>query len=96
LVNKISPEHDTKLLIKPYKEIEMSKLLASRKFLLVCLDALIGLVGLCVGFFVKDPDWQRFVMAFIGFLQPVFVAAIVGVAVEDAAALKAGTHPNQE
>jgi purine-cytosine permease-like protein len=74
----------------------MSKLLASRKFLLVCLDAVVGLAGLCAGFFLEDPDWQRFVLAFIGFLQPVFVAAILGVAIEDSAALKAGTHPNQE
>jgi hypothetical protein len=51
---------------------------------------------LSVGFFVKDADWQRFILGVVAALQPVFVAAIVGVAVEDSAALKAGTHPNQE
>jgi hypothetical protein len=74
----------------------MSKLLASRKFLLVCLDAAVALVGLVVGHFVGDPDLSRFILGLVGILQPVFVSIIVGIAVEDAAALKAGTHPNQE
>lgn len=74
----------------------MSKLFQSRKFLLICVDATVSLAGLAVGFFVQDADWQRFILGVIATLQPVFVAAIVGVAVEDAAALKAGTHPNQE
>lgn len=74
----------------------MKKLLASRKFLLVVLDAIVAAVGLCVGFFLKDPEWQRFILAFVGILQPVFVSVIVGIAVEDSAALKSGAHPNQQ
>lgn len=73
----------------------MSKLFSSRKFLLICVDAFFALVGLSVGFFVQDADWQRFIFGVVAALQPVFVAAIVGVAVEDAAAFRAGIHPNQ-
>ena len=70
-------------------------LLKSRKFLLVCSDAVFGLGALSVGFFVGDPEWQKFLAGLFALLQPVVVAAVVGIAVEDAAALKAGTHPSQ-
>lgn len=74
----------------------MSSLLKSRKFLLVLIDGLVALSGLSVGYFVGDPDLSAFLLAVIASLQPVFVAAVVGIAVEDSAALKAGTHPSQE
>lgn len=74
----------------------MSKLFQSRKFLLVLLDAIFGLAVLFVGFFVADVEWQKFTFAIFATLQPVFVAIILGIAVEDAAALKKGTHISQK
>ena len=73
----------------------MKKLFSSRKFLLIVVDAVFVLAGGAAAFFIDDPDWQRFIALVLTALQPVFVAAVVGIAVEDAASLKAGTHPNQ-
>jgi hypothetical protein len=71
------------------------KLLYSRKFQLVLADSAFGLAALCLAFFVKDADWQRFLAGIFAIIQPVIVAAILGIAIEDSAALKAGSHPNQ-
>lgn len=56
----------------------LSKLLWSRKFWLMILDVV---VSICLHFFADVPN----VEFLIGALQPVFVAIIVGIAVEDAA-----------
>ena len=58
------------------------------------LDTLVS-SGLLVGGWYLDPAQIERVAAVVGLIQPVFVAVIVGITVEDAAALKAGTHPNQ-
>ena len=71
------------------------KLLQSRKFLTLALDALIAIVGLSVSFWVKDQAVAAYILGTVGALQPVFLGVIVMWGVEDAAALKAGTHPNQ-
>ena len=68
-------------------------LLQSRKFWLVVIDAVTALVGLFAANFW--PDRQEFIISFWAALQPVFVAAIVGIAWEDSAAKKAGVHPSQ-
>jgi len=71
----------------------MKSLLKSRKFLLLVLDTVIGLVTYFVGKYAGASSED--VLTAIGLLQPVFVALIIGIAVEDSAALKAGTHPTQ-
>ena len=68
-------------------------LLRSRKFLLVAIDAGAAVTGLVAARYL--PESQDFIIALVATLQPVFVAAIVGIAWEDAAAKKAGTHPSQ-
>ena len=74
----------------------MSALFQSRKFLIILVDAVFALAALGVGFFIAESiETQVFVLAVFGVLQPVFVGAINGIATEDAAALMAGTHPNQ-
>jgi hypothetical protein len=72
----------------------MSKLLQSRKFLLVCLDALVLMAGIAISQFA--PDWQDFYVKMSAPFAAVVSAAIVGIAIEDAAALKSGAHPNQQ
>ena len=74
----------------------MKKLLKSRKFLILSLDAVFGLAALAVAFFVaEDIETQVFVLAVFGILQPVFVGVINGITREDAAAIQAGSHPSQ-
>ena len=73
----------------------MSKLIKSRKFLVLSIDAVFGLAALCVAFFVPDAELKVFVVAVFAIIQPVFYGVIDGIATEDAAALEAGTHPNQ-
>ncbi len=72
----------------------MSKLLKSRKFLLVVLDAGVAIGTVIVTQFLS-PEWQQFTIAIVVPVTAVITAAIVGIALEDSAALKAGTHPNQ-
>lgn len=62
----------------------MSSLLHSRKFWLMILDLVISLISYFVGKYVT-PDAAKDILYVIGLLQPVFVALIVGIAVEDAA-----------
>jgi hypothetical protein len=73
----------------------MKALLQSRKFLLIMVDAVFVLAGGSAAFFVSDPDWQRFIAFVLAALQPVFVAAIVGIVAEDRKALEVGVHPRQ-
>ena len=72
----------------------MSKLFQSRKFLLLVVDAVLGLAGLLIAFFIKDEALSVLLIGVFATLQPVFVGAILSIAIEDAAALKAGVHPN--
>jgi len=57
-------------------------LLHSRKFLLLLLDTVISLVLLFVG--VYAPTSVDFIKAIVALLQPVFVALILAIAIEDA------------
>jgi len=65
-------------------------LLRSRKFWLLILDTVVSLLTLAITQFAA-PDAIEFVLVVIGTVQPVFVAVIVGIFVEDAAAKRAGT-----
>lgn len=71
----------------------IKSLFQSRKFWLVVLDAFTAILGLVVSVFF--PEWQDFILKMWAAMQPVFLAIIVGIAVEDSAALRAGTHPSQ-
>jgi uncharacterized membrane protein HdeD (DUF308 family) len=59
-------------------------LLQSRKFWLLVLDTVVSLAIYIVGSFW--PDQKETVITIIGIFQPVFIAVIVGIFVEDAAA----------
>ena len=63
-------------------------LIHSRKFLLAMLDALVSSVALVLACFLS-PDKVASVLALIGIWQPVLIAVIVGIAVEDSANVKA-------
>ncbi len=66
----------------------------SRKFLLLLLDTIISLIlfGVSRAWPGALPD----VEVLIGLLQPVFVALITAIAIEDAAAKRAGYIPGFE
>lgn len=66
----------------------------SRKFVLLAMDAAAALITLWVKQFVP-PATAVFILQTLAILQPVILAVIIGIAVEDQAALKAGTHPSQ-
>lgn len=59
-------------------------LLQSRKFWLVVIDSVGGLLALFASEFW--PEHAKFIVGLWGGVQPVFVAAIVGIAWEDSAA----------
>lgn len=63
-------------------------LLKSRKFLLLVLDTIMSLVLFFVGKYL--PMAAEDVNFAIGALQPVFIAIIIGIAVEDAAEKSTG------
>ncbi len=74
----------------------MSKLLKSRKFLLLVLDAVFGIAALFAAFYLAEgTELKVLILAVFGILQPVFVGVINGITQEDAAAYAAGTHPAQ-
>lgn len=73
----------------------MSKLFKSRKFLLVLLESVIISVTVCLQRFLAPGDVE-FVLAVLAPITAVITAMIIGIAMEDSAALKAGSHPNQE
>ena len=58
-------------------------LLKSRKFLLMVLDTVIAMILFFVGKYI--PVAAEDVNFIIGAIQPVFIAVIIGIAVEDAA-----------
>ena len=72
----------------------MSKLFQSRKFLLVVVDAGVAIVTVVIAQFLTE-DWVTFSASIIAPVTAVITAMIVGIALEDSAALKAGSHPNQ-
>ena len=61
----------------------MNGLLKSRKFLLLCLDTVASLVLLTVGLFYSQ--YLETIKQYVILIQPVFVAIIVAISVEDAA-----------
>jgi hypothetical protein len=69
-------------------------LLRSRKFWLLVLDTVISLGLFLVGEFLGPETAEKITYA-IGLIQPVFVAVIVGIFVEDAAAKRAGVFPGK-
>lgn len=63
-------------------------LLRSRKFLLAVLDAAMATVSILLTWFFA-PEKVEQVMLLIGIWQPVIVAVIIGIALEDAAEKRA-------
>jgi len=61
----------------------LKALFKSRKFWLLVLDGVVSLALFVVGHFA--PDFQDIAKELIAILQPIFVAVIVGIFVEDAA-----------
>ena len=59
-------------------------LFKSRKFWLLILDGVVSLALLVIGSFA--PNFEELAHQLIAILQPIFVAVIVGIFVEDAAA----------
>ena len=72
----------------------MKPFYTSRKFLLLCLDVVVSLAIYLIPHFL-GADAGEIALTVIGIIQPVFVAVRVGIAWEDSAALKAGSHPSQ-
>ena len=73
--------------------IPIQGLLRSRKFLLLCLDTIISLVLFFVGKYAL-PGVAEDIKFIIAAYQPVFVAIIIAISVEDAAMKRAGNgHP---
>jgi hypothetical protein len=64
-------------------------LLKSRKFLLLVLDTAISLILWAAGLFL--PQYAEQVNQLILILQPVIIAVITGIAIEDAAAKRGGS-----
>lgn len=62
----------------------IKSLFNSRKFLLLLLDTILSGVVLFAGWYVA-PEMLDRIIAVIALVQPLFVAVIVGIAVEDAA-----------
>ena len=69
--------------LSPFK-----KLLKSRKFLLLVLDTVVSIALFVVSSYV--PGYEEAVKFLIGALQPVFVALIIAISVEDAAIARNG------
>lgn len=68
----------------------MQNLLRSRKFWLAVLDAFVSTLSLVLAWYFS-PDKVQQVMALVGLWQPVIIAVIIGITVEDAAAKYSGT-----
>jgi hypothetical protein len=72
----------------------VSKLFKSRKFLTALVDVVLSLALYFVSKYAA-PGVAEDVKFLIGAIQPVFLLVIGMIAVEDAAAYKAGVHPRQ-
>lgn len=64
----------------------------SRKFRILVFDTVLSTLTLSLTLFLA-PEYAEKVLQFIGILQPLAFAVVVGIAVEDAAAKKAGNFP---
>jgi hypothetical protein len=73
----------------------MKSLFKSRKFWLASVTFVVDVVAIVSAQFLA-PEWQEFVLALMGSATVLAGVVIAGIALEDAAALKAGSHPNQE
>lgn len=69
----------------------MSSLLKSRKFWLMVLDVIISTITFFVSKYIS-PDLAENILWVIGAWQPVIVAVIIGIAVEDAAEKSASVY----
>ena len=67
----------------------------SRKFRVLVVDTVFS-VGVMLATWYLVPEQAERVIELLGLLQVPVLAYIGGVALEDSAALKAGTHPNQK
>jgi hypothetical protein len=72
----------------------MSGFFRSRKFWLAVVTFIVDIAILIIGQFF--PEWQAFSSELIASITVLAGIVIAGIAVEDAAALRAGTHPSQE
>jgi len=62
----------------------LKALFKSRKFWLLVMDGIVSFVLLVIANFA--PNFEEMALQLIAILQPIFVAVIVGIFVEDAAA----------
>jgi len=76
------------------KELKMSGLFRSRKFWLAVVTFVVDIIAIIVAQFF--PEWQEFVASIIASVTVLAGVVIAGIAVEDAAALRAGSHPSQQ
>ena len=63
----------------------------SRKFRILLFDTVISTAVFAVALFLA-PEHAEKVLQFIGIMQPVLFAVVVGIAVEDAGAKIGGNH----
>ena len=69
----------------------MKSLWESRKFRIMLFDTVLSIVVYAVGKFVS-PLYSQDILWLIAAVQPVILSLIVGIAVEDAAAMKNGDN----
>ena len=69
----------------------MKSLWESRKFRIMLFDTVLSIVVYAVGKFVS-PLYSQDILWLIAAVQPVVLSLIVGIAVEDAAAMKNGDN----
>lgn len=74
--------------------MELKRIWNSRKFRILAVDTAAALLVLLVPRFAAA-DVAELTLAVWGIMQPVVVALVVGIAIEDNGALRAGTHPSQ-
>ena len=72
----------------------MKGLFQSRKFWLAVVTFIVDIAILVVGQFF--PEWQEFAGQLIASITVLAGVVIAGIAVEDSAALRAGTHESQK
>jgi len=75
--------------------MEIKPIWKSRKFLIAIIDAITGLLALFITRFLQPEDAQLVIQTW-ALMQPVLLVWIGSIAVEDAASIKAGTHPSQK
>lgn len=70
----------------------MQSLLHSRKFWIAISDALVGTLAIVLTWFLA-PDKVSQVLVMYGLWQPVLIALITGIAIEDSANIAVGNPP---